>query len=46
MARLHNPPSAEKILTILARLYADQMGVKVTVSFESEVKDDDRKAAV
>jgi len=46
MARLHNPPSAEKILTILAQLYADQMGVKVTVSIESEVKADDRKAAV
>lgn len=46
MARLHNPPSAEKILTVLAQLYADQMGVKVTVSFESEVKNDGRKAAV
>lgn len=45
MARLHNPPSAEKILTILAQLYADQMGVKVEVSIE-EVNDDERKAAV
>ena len=46
MARLHNPPSAEKILTILAQLYADQMGVKVTISFDSEVNEDGRKTAV
>lgn len=39
-------PSAEKILSILAGLYADQMGVKVTIEFENEVKDNERKTAV
>jgi len=39
-------PSAEKILSILARLYADQMGVKVTIEFESEGNEHERKTAV
>ena len=33
------PPTAEDILQLLARLYADQMGVKVTV----EVVDGERR---
>ena len=43
-----NVPSAEKILTILARLYADQHGVtvKVAIEDESEVNTDERKTCV
>lgn len=45
-----NVPSAEKILSILARLYADQHGVTVKVAIvdgdESEVNADGRKTCV
>lgn len=45
-----NVPSAEKILSILARLYADQHGVTVKVAIvdddESEVNADERKTCV
>ena len=45
-----NVPSAEKILSILARLYADQHGVTVKVAIvdgdEGEVNADGRKTCV
>ena len=36
------PPTGEEILSLLARLYADQMGVKVTFTIESVVNENDR----
>ncbi len=39
------PPTGEDILRLLARLYADQMGVKVQVEVV-EVDEDGRKACV
>ena len=39
------PPTGEEILRLLARLYADQMGVKVQVEVV-EVDEDERQACV
>ncbi len=43
-ANLTNPPTAEKILSILADLYADQMGVKVKYTIENGGNHDEKKA--
>lgn len=36
MTGTNNPPSAERILSILVELYADQMGVKVKYQIETK----------
>ena len=41
---MNTPPTAERILSILADLYADQMGVKVTFTV-SDASDEERRKA-
>ena len=46
MNRNGKAPTGEEILSLLARLYADQMGVKVTFTIESEVDESEHQTAV
>lgn len=39
----NKPPSAERILSILVELYADQMGVKVQYHIETNKETEERK---
>lgn len=39
----NNPPSAERILSILVDLYADQMGVKVKYHIETSKETEEHK---
>lgn len=41
---MNAPPTAERILSILADLYADQMGVKVTFTVSDANVEEGRKA--
>lgn len=37
-------PTGEELLSLLARLYCDQMGVEVSFTIESEVNEDEQTA--
>lgn len=39
----NNPPSAERILSILVDLYADQMGVKVQYRIETSKETEEQQ---
>lgn len=46
MEIIGKPPTGAELLRLLARLYADQMGVKIEVEIEEVVEDDRNQTAV